>query len=53
MIVIYLLNCVKGNRVNDTYAAKFLNQCKEFLEKNYAHIGINEEYSNSTCPLLL
>lgn len=53
LVVIYILNCISGKSSNDKLANKWLKQCLPYLEKNYAHIGMTNEYQSNSNQILL
>ena len=49
LVFVYILNCLRGKSTNEKYANQWLANSLPFLESNYAHIGLNNEYqTNST-----
>ena len=53
MTLVYIINCIFGKNTNDKYANKWLQHSLPFLESNYAHVGINTEYTTNSSNLLL
>jgi hypothetical protein len=52
-IIAFVLNCFYGKNLNENLAQKWYSVNKEYLEENYAHIGVGSEYNtNKGVPLL-
>jgi hypothetical protein len=46
-IIAFVLNCLYGKNFNENLAQKWYSVNKEYLEENYAHIGVGSEYNTN------
>ena len=53
-VIIFALNCLIGKNKNESLAHTWYQVNRDYLENNYAHIGVNSEYNSnqSGTPIL-
>jgi hypothetical protein len=44
-LISFILNCFLGKAKNENLANKWFTANRQYLEENYAHIGVNTEYN--------
>jgi hypothetical protein len=44
-LILFIINCFLGKAKNEGLAQKWYTANRQYLEENYAHVGVNTEYN--------